>query len=543
MPASSSSKNSRRSDGRKDAGKGAHLAWWPVPVIVIALSGLSAAAVGFVYSRGYTLYFGDAMAHLNIARRMLDSRTPGWEQVGTVWLPLPHVLMLPLVRSEWLWRTGLAGSIVSGACFVLAGAFFFMAVRRAFSSTAAGAAACLALALNPNLLYLQAVPMTEAVFLACIAGLLYFTVLFRDTQSLWAAAAAGVFACAGTLTRYEGWFLLPFTAGYFLIAARRRRFMAAAIFSALAGIGPLLWLAHNWWYWGNALEFYNGPWSAKAINERALQAGMAPYPGDHDWIKAYQYLREAVRLTGGTVLGLAGLAGFVAALYKRVFWPVLLLALVPLFYVWSIHSGSTPVYVPHLWPNTYYNIRYAIGALPLLALGVAALTALAPVRARGAVAAAIVFAAILPWLAFPRPDSWICWKESEVNSDGRRAWTRAAAKYLSARYGRGDGVFLSFGDLAGIFVEAGIPLAAALHEGNRPQWEAAVLRPDLFLRERWAIATSDPGDQVAAALSRTVKSGPRYDLVESIAIKGAPVIHIYRRSDERPVYEGARRQE
>lgn len=506
------------------------------------LAALSAGAVKFFYSSGYILYSGDAMAHLNIARRIYDSRTPGWEQVGTVWLPLPHVLFAAFVRSDWLWRTGLAGSIPSAFCFVLAGTFLFLAARRAFASALAGAVACLLLALNPNLLFLQAIPMTEALFLACFAGILYFTVLFRDTQSLWAAAAAGGCAFAATLTRYEGWFLLPFAAAYFLVAARRRRIVAAALFTMLAALGPLLWLAHNWWYFGNALEFYNGPWSAKAINERALKAGMAPYPGDHDWANALLYFREAVRITAGTPLALLGLVGVALALFKRAFWPVLLLALVPAFYIWSVHSGSTPIYVPHLWPNSHYNIRYAIGALPLLAFGGAALIALAPSRVRYWAAAAVILVSILPWLMRPGPEAWACWKEAQVNSEGRRAWTHNAAAYLGARYSPGDGILLSFGDLTGILTEAGIPLSEALHEGNRPQWEATVLRPGLFLRERWAIATSNPGDKVAAALARTLKGGPRYDLLESILIKGAPVIHIYRRVNEPPVYQGAWRQ-
>ena len=47
------------------------------------LSLLSAAAVWFVYAHGWTLYYGDAEAHLMIARRIVDSLTPGYEQLGT----------------------------------------------------------------------------------------------------------------------------------------------------------------------------------------------------------------------------------------------------------------------------------------------------------------------------------------------------------------------------------------------------------------------------------------------------------------------------
>ena len=43
----------------------------------------------FYLRRGEILLYGDAVAHINIARRVFDSRTPGLLQLGTVWLPLP----------------------------------------------------------------------------------------------------------------------------------------------------------------------------------------------------------------------------------------------------------------------------------------------------------------------------------------------------------------------------------------------------------------------------------------------------------------------
>src|SRR5574340_202646 len=101
-----------------------------LPAVTLALALVSAGALWFFYGRGEILYYGDAEAHLNIARRVLDSRTPGYDQIGTVWLPLPHWLMLPLVRDARLWQSGLAGSIPAAACFVLAGVFLFAAARR-----------------------------------------------------------------------------------------------------------------------------------------------------------------------------------------------------------------------------------------------------------------------------------------------------------------------------------------------------------------------------------------------------------------------------
>ena len=96
--------------------------------------------------------------------------------------------------------------------------------------------------------------MTEAVFAAALMALLYFSVRFRETQGWGALCGAGIAAFAGTLTRYEGWFLLPFAAAYFFFTAKRRRVAAVLLFSVLAGAGPLYWLFHNWWLTGDALE-------------------------------------------------------------------------------------------------------------------------------------------------------------------------------------------------------------------------------------------------------------------------------------------------
>ena len=492
------------------------------------LMALSAAAGAWFLNHGYLLDYGDAQAHLNIARRVVDSRTPGYYQIGTVWLPLPHVLMLPFVGNDEWWRSGLAGLIPSSVCFVVAGCFFYAAVRRALGGRAAAIAALAVLALNPNLLYLQSAPMTEPVFLACLAALLYFAVRVEQSQSLWSVTGAAVAALAGTLTRYEGWFLIPFAALFFLLRAKRRRRPAALLFCAIASLGPLYWLFHNWIWWGDALEFYRGPYSARAIYQTSLAGGMARYPGDGEWAKAWLYFRSAVQLCAGWPLVWLGICGMIAAACKRAIWPLLLLALPAVFYVWSLHSGGTPIFVPHLWPNTYYNTRYGLAALPLLAFGAGALAGIAPRRFRALAAVVIVAAAAAPWAFSPRPESWICWKESQVNSEARRAWTREAADFLRANYRRGAGIFMPFGDLTGVLQQAGIPLRESLHTGNVPHWEAAVARPDLFLWEEWAISMS--GDKVAGAMLKARKSGPRYDCVSTITVRGAPVIEIYRRA-------------
>jgi hypothetical protein len=205
-------------------------------------------------------------------------------------------------------------------------------------------------------------------------------------------------------------------------------------------------------------------------------------------------------------------------------------ALLPVFYLWSMHSGSTPIYVPQLWFGSYYNTRYALAALPLLAIAGGAFVLVSSVRWRPHLAAALVLLSVVPWLVRPSPDQWICWKESQVNSAARRAWTNAASDFLARQYQPGQGIFTSFGDLTGIFRSAGIPLRETVHEGNVLAWISATSRPDLFLRQRWAVAIA--GDEVSKTVEQAMRrGGPRYHLVQSIAVPHAPVIEIYRRDD------------
>ncbi len=370
--------------------------------------------------------------------------------------------------------------------------------------------------------------MTETVVLAALMALLYFTVLFRETQSLAAAIGAGVASLAASLARYEGWFVIPFVAIYFLLVGRKHRFTAALLFSVLAALGPLYWLAHNWWIYSNPLEFYNGFYAPMSIYKRALAQNMMRYPGDRDWSAAIHYYLTAVRLFAGWAAAAIGILGLASALFKRMFWPLLFAALPPLFYIWSMHSGGTPIFVPTLWPFSYYNTRYALTALPFLAIAGGSLVLLGPQRSRPCIAAAIVIAAAVPWLIHLQPSNWVTWKESQVNSIARRAWTKAAASSLAAAYHSGQGIVTSFSELTGILRQAGIPFREALYDGDELAWPAATARPDLFLHEEWAVAVA--GDRVATAVqSASLKTGPHYRLVQTVKVKGAPVIEIYKR--------------
>src|SRR4030095_16510009 len=81
---------------------------------VCALAVVLGLTAALMYARAdLTLSHYDARAHLTVARRVVDSLTPGWRQFGGVWLPLPHVLNLMPVQWDWAYRTGAAAVAIS----------------------------------------------------------------------------------------------------------------------------------------------------------------------------------------------------------------------------------------------------------------------------------------------------------------------------------------------------------------------------------------------------------------------------------------------
>src|SRR5580765_4071354 len=137
----------------------------------------------FYFRRGEILLYGDAVAHINIARRVFDSCTPGLLQLGTVWLPLPHLLTLPFLISDAAWSSGVGGSLPSMLGYVLGVLGIFRLARGVLSIQSeaklneriAAWIAAIIFAANPNLLYLQTTALTEPVYLAFfIWALVYF---------------------------------------------------------------------------------------------------------------------------------------------------------------------------------------------------------------------------------------------------------------------------------------------------------------------------------------------------------------------------------
>ena len=113
----------------------------------------------------------DARAHVVVARRIFDSLMPGWQQIGGVRLPLPHVLnALPVqvdaLVSQRRVRNGLLRA-EHGRCCV----GHRSPLMRVTGSQVAAILGGFLLLANPNMLYLQATPMTESMLFGHDAGL------------------------------------------------------------------------------------------------------------------------------------------------------------------------------------------------------------------------------------------------------------------------------------------------------------------------------------------------------------------------------------
>ncbi len=480
-------------------------------LFTLIVGGISIAALLWYYAHQQILLYGDAVAHINIARRVVDTRSwlSSFFQLGTVWLPLPHILMLPFVWNKILWTSGIAGSIASIAAYVL-GSLGILRLVSARLGQPAGFISASIYALNPNLLYMQTTAMNEPLYLAFfIWAIVYFDEWRRatlidtpkrlgDQPPERTLEYCGIVLAGGAATRYDGWFfgaiigilvLWTFARWWKATpdAARRRRMTKSlAEFLLLNLLVPAFWLAYNHRVSGRAMDWANGPYSARAIAERTTARGAAPYPGKNHIVTAGMYFVKAAKLNvgpdhWGNVLFAVALTGTVLALLRfRQYWTWLLLWTPLVFYALSIAYGSVPIFVPAWWPFSYYNVRYGLELLPVFAVFpvlFAAYLADTVTRPRKKLIVwsvlSLLFAASYLSVYAEVP---ITLKEAEVNARTRNILEEALARFLVALPPSAT-ILMYQGEHVGALQQAGIPLRHVISEVNHPDWEWALLDP------------------------------------------------------------------
>ncbi len=519
------------------------LAWLAICVAVLSYL--------FYFRNGDTMLYGDAVAHINIARRVFDSKTPGLLQLGTVWLPLPHLLMVPFLVSDEMWRRGVGGSIPSLIAYVFGVVGMFRLTRALLSPGAepdaeariAAWAAALIYAVNPNLIYLQTTAMGESLYLALfIWTVVYFSEWLKgDARALNKCAACLAAAC---LTRYDGWFLAAGMSAVVVVLALRSLRQgqspgsqlsrgAALRFVLIAAAVPTLWLAYNAIIYRNPLEFENGPYSAKAIEKRTENPVHPGHPGSGSLDVSALYVFKAAEenMADGKLLQRVLVIWFVAGclgmfLFRRVLIIAFLLAPVP-FYALSVAYGGVPIFVPAWWPFTHYNVRYGLQLLPAFALAFAVLMYLGikPPWQTGLWLKAFRWTSIVGTIVLVIASYASIWRaapitlaEAQINMRSRNQLEAQLAGWLS-KLPPDSTVLMYLGDHVGALQQAGIPLRRVINEGNHRVWKQPEDSEGL-----WERALADPAayaDYVVA-----FEGDPVWQAVKNRQLRELVQIHV-----------------
>ena len=482
---------------------------------------LTFAALLYCSMHGWLLLYGDAVAHLHIARRIFDSRNPGWSQLGGVWLPLPHLLLVPFVQKMDWWRSGLAGALPSMVSYVVSVACLFMLARFIMPHRWA-LVATLFFAINPGLLYLSTTAMTEPLFLALVLGSVLLLATWEraleqgnappaNARLIW----AGVVLVAAVYTRYDGWIIAAVAWLLVVWALTRSRAWkngrtAFLIFTLMLVAAPLGWFAYNAHFYHDPLDFMRGPYSAKAIELRTTPPGSFHYPGWHNVRLAAMYYAKTAQVDAaagraGLVVMLLAIAGVWLVLRRRiaVAGPLMLLWVPLAFYVYSVAYGSVPIFIPQWWPHSYYNARYGMEMLPAFALFAAFALAMAdqwlaarwPISRRLLLPMVVVLIAVNTALLFYKKP--LVLQEALVNSATRIGFETALASDLEM-LPPGEPILMYNSDHVGALQQAGIPLKQTVNEFDRDGWQAALADPATHA----AYVVALDGDAVAAAVKQ-----------------------------------------
>ncbi len=361
------------SPGQKQAQRVAQKArvrdlWLFATIIISCISSIVACQYYFLHKE--ILLNPDAHSHLRISRGVFDSLTPGLAQLGSVWLPLPHVLMWPFIWNDYLWHSGLAGSFVAMPCYVVAAIYLFLAAKRITRNSGASFVGTLVFIFNPNVLYLQTTPLSETVCMVTfIAACYYFLVWIQEDTIKSLVLTSGCIFLA-TLARYDGWPLFVALLCFIPLVGlfKHHRFPRIQgnmiTFVLLGGLGIALWFIWNKMIFGDPLYFQRGVYSSQA-QQMLLVANNTLFSYHNLWQAIRFYTIDSAQSVGSLLLFLLVVALLWFIIENR-FKPTtfgVLVFLVPFaFYILALYNGNAVIWVPGANPPGapvyMYNVRY-----------------------------------------------------------------------------------------------------------------------------------------------------------------------------------------
>jgi hypothetical protein len=449
--------------------------------VVFALACVVGAAAALFYALGdLTLSHYDARAHLVVARRIIDSLTPGWQQIGAVWLPLPHLVNMPLVQWDWAYRTGYGSTALSVLAVSAGVSALAAALYRTTRSVPAALVGPALILFNPNVLYLQSTPMTEPMLIGLSLLCVWLVGRSIDDADGRSLVPAGIGLAALTLTRYEGWLVAGALAVLAAAGLWRRGWRRAFVLAVPIGVAVAVFLLLS--------KGATGVWFVTS-------GFFEPDPSLlHQLGPVFAGVWHGTHELGGSALLVAGLlglsAGLVALARGRVAeaLPVALLAaaILPLYAFFQGHPFRIRYMVP---------VVVALGALS--ALAVAAL----PRRMQALVALGLVVVA--GWQRPPLDERSAMVQEAQWETPFRVA-RRDVTRYLIREWD-GTPILASMGSLGHYMQEAsheGFAIADFVHEGNGDLWLAARARPAHYVNWVLIEERAEGGDELAARARR-----------------------------------------
>jgi len=480
-----------------------------VLLITVLLTLISVVNFIFYYNNGLGLSYNDARSHLDIGRRVVEGLKPGLAQIGSVWLPLPHLLMVPTIWNDLMWHTGLSGAIQSMVSFVATGLLIYKFLERLNVKMFGRLLAVFVFVANINVLYMQSTAMTELLLLATLMAGIYYFVGWHQSSNTLDLVKSAFYIMLSSLIRYEGWFLVGFAALILIITTFKKRGYKAAegtviLFLTLAAVGIFMWFVWNQLIFKDALYFILGPFSAHAQQQQLADAGNLNTKGDIIFsLKVYLY---ALIYNSYAFTFFLSLIGAVAFLFDKKIKPAVRLASTTLFAafifnVLALYLGFSVLFIQGLSGNTWFNVRYGMMMMPPVAIFIGYLAD----RAKNFKFIILGLLVFVCFFAFANADA-VTIDDARVGSSQKNV--SEVSGWIQTNAANKDGfILISAASHDAIIFSSGLPLSKYIHEGTGAYWESAIASPDRWAR--WIVMrTYDPNDLTYRELS---KANPEWE--------------------------------
>ncbi len=475
-----------------------------VRIVLIFLVFISNFSFLTFYHNGLGLSYNDARSHLDIGRRVVEGLKPGFAQIGSVWLPLPHILMVPTIWNDFMWHSGLSGALQSMISFVATALLIYFFLKEIGVSVLGRLVGALVFVANINILYLQSTAMTELLLIGTMMAGTYQLLLFFKKGLIPNLIQAAFWIMLSTLVRYDGWFLFMFSMlllGIQVFRTKGYKVTEGVIlfFATLAGFGIALWFFWNLLIFKDPLYFIFGPYSAHAQQEQLSSAGVLATKGNLLFsIKIYLY---ALAYNSNTFVLLLGAIGAIVFWTDKKINTSVKIASTTLFAplifnVLALYMGQSVLFIQGLSGNTWFNARYGIMLMPSLAVFIGYLV----YRADRLKYVLIGLMAFVLFFSFANVDA-VTIDDARVGSSQKNV--SEVSGWLSANTKDKDGfILISAASHDAIIFSSGLPMSKFIHEGTGAYWNSATTTPDRWAR--WIVMrTNDINDSTFKLVSKT----------------------------------------